>query len=65
MEQVSRYGIRPCSAIQAHPAARLWITCALKGIACAQPVGDPVETQILSALRCIWPAKTLHRGCGL
>ena len=42
---VFRYASRPFPKGQARSSGRLWITCAVSGIACAQPVGDPVETK--------------------
>jgi len=44
-KQVFRYASRPFPKGQARSSHGLWITCALRGIACAQPVGDPVETK--------------------
>ena len=46
-KQVSRYASPPLPTGKAHCPHGLWITCALSGIACAQPVGDPVETKKL------------------
>jgi hypothetical protein len=46
-KQVSRYASPLGPSRKAHHCPALWITCAVSGIACAQPVGDPVETKKL------------------
>ena len=44
-KQVFRYASPPCLHSKAGTCPQLWITCALRGIACAQLVGEPVETK--------------------
>lgn len=46
-KQVFRNGSRPRPSLQASSHRSLWITCALHGVACAQPVHDPVDTKKL------------------
>ena len=49
-EQVPRYASRHGATRKASMPQALWITCAVCGIACAQPVGNSVDTKLF------WPA---------
>jgi hypothetical protein len=64
-KQVSRNGSRPCPSLQARCPSGLWITCALRGIACAQSVHEPVETKKVCPRVGLSPAETHFEGCGL
>lgn len=50
---------------KAHSSAPLWITCAQRSPACAQPVGEAVEIKFLWRQYRPRPAETLLLPCGL
>ena len=51
-EQVPRYASPPGSCCKAKSVRTLWTTCALRGIACAQPVGKAVDSKKVSLTIC-------------
>ena len=48
-EQVPRYANRRGPSRKASSLHKLWITCAVRGIPCAQPVGNLVDIKLFSS----------------
>ena len=63
-EQVLRYASRLPSSSKVRQPREVWITCAVTGIACAQPVWKVVDKNKLCHLKPLSPAETHATFCG-